>query len=290
MSARLLILGHPKGGKTTALAALANDGRTLRYLDFDDNADPLRLFTTKENRKNIQRVACTDTYGYKVDTGSGGMQTDVFMKEFNSWPIMFNALEKWPHDGSDPSTWDNNNILVFDSLSSMVKAKWLAFCAFSKNRKKHIQLNYKFVQDEVWNFFELIKSSIKCPVIVLAHIQLSTADFHLDDDIEDVKLKEAILYKKLDEAQIQDAMFGPITLGQAQTRSLPSIFSGVLLIKGDELGRTIYTTPKNGYNLGVPAPGIDPELPINTGLATIFNSWAPKPKTKAKTEELEVKE
>ena len=279
MSARLLVLGHPKSAKTGSLASLANSGRTLRYLDFDNNIDPLRLFTEPQFRKtNIQRVACDDVYGTKVDSGSGGMQVDVFMKEFKSWPTMFAAMETWPVDGSDPTTWDNNNILIFDSLSAMAKSQWNGFLAFNRNKKKHIQLNYKTVQDSIWNFFELVKTNIKCPVVVLAHIQQSTADFHLDDDIEDGNLKEKILHKKLEEAQMSDPLFGPVTLGQAQTRTLPSVFSGVVLVKNDEFGRKIYTTPQQGYNLGVPAPGIAAELDVSDGMAKIFDAWAPKPK------------
>jgi len=63
---------------------------------------------------------------------------------------------------------------------------------------------------------------------------------------------------------------------------LPSVFSGVVLIKGDEMGRKIYTTPQQGYNLGVPAPGIPAELDISDGMARIFDAWAPKPKAKPK--------
>ena len=286
MSARLLVLGHPKASKTGCLAALANSGRILRYLDFDNNIDPLRLYTRPEFRKtNIQRVACDDVYVTKVESGSGGMQVETVMSQFVSWPTMAAALETWPIDNSNPTEWDNNSILVFDSLSSMTKAAWNGFMMFNRNKKKHAQLNFKFVQDNIWNFFEHIKSAIKCPVIVLAHINLTTSDLYIDDDLVDIDLKEKILYKKLEEANMSDALFGPMSIGQKQTLTLPSIFSGVVLVKSDPIiGRKIYTTPQNGYNLGVPAPGIGAELDISDGLAQIFDAWAPKPKAKAKEE------
>lgn len=280
MSARLLILGEPKSGKTGSLASLANSGRILRYINFDNNIDPLRLYTQPEFRKNIKEVKCFDVIRTTTETGKGGAETKSRLAEFRSWPIMCEAMEVWPGDNSNPQDWDNNNILIFDSLSSIAWAQWRAFNAFATDKRKHIQLNYKSVQDIIYNFFVMIRDTIKCPVIVLAHTKMRGADLFVDEDIEDTKIKEAVLQRKLDEAALIDPFIGPLSLGKAQTDVLPSIFSGVIRIEASDFGRVIKTVPKGGYILGVPAPGIPEELSIEDGLMRIFDAWAPKPKIK----------
>jgi len=276
MTARLLLLGYPKAGKTGAIAALANAGRKVRYLDFDNNIDSLRQYTNKDSRKNIDRVPCLDRLDFKK-FGTGDIGIDL--TSFVSWPTMVAALEKWPSDGSNPSEWDNNNVLVFDSLTAMAQARWRA--TLKLNARRDARMNYKLVQDQIADLLTLIRDNIRCPVVVLAHIQIVGPDFHVDEDIEDINLKEKILYKKLQGAQIIDPYFGPVSVGQKGAQVLPSLFSGVALLHASDMGRFIYTTPRNGFHLAVPVPGLDKELPISTGLATLINAWAPIPKSKA---------
>lgn len=274
MSARLLVLGYPKSGKTGALASLANSGRRIRYLDFDNNIDSLRAYTGKEARKLIDRVPCLD----KLSLQSQGEQVGVNLTAFTSWPTMASALDKWPSDGSIPAEWDNSNVLVFDSLTAMAQSRWRA--TMKLNARRDMRMNYKIVQDQIADLFYLIRDLIRCPVVVLAHIQMIGPDFHVDESIDDTTLKEKILYKKLEGAQIIDPYFGPVSVGQKGAQVLPSLFTGVVLVDASDMGRFIYTTPRRGFHLAVPVPGIDKELPIGNGLATLLNSWAPMPKAK----------
>jgi len=216
----------------------------------------------------------------KSSAANGNEDVAAVLKEFRSWPTMCDALDKWPTDGSDPRTWDNSNVLVFDSLTAMAQTRWRANLKFSKRSDQ--RMNYKAVQDRLTDFFTLVRDTIRCPVIVLAHIQVIGPDFHVDEDVESVSLKERILEKKLEEANISDIFFGPVSAGQAQAKTLPAIFSGVALVKASDLGREIFTTPRNGFHLAIPAAGVDSKLPIASGLATIFNAWAPMPKPKPK--------
>lgn len=280
-SCKLLALGLSKSGKTTSVAGLANSGRIIRYLDFDNNYAPLSAFTSPEGRRNIQRVACLDVTEEDMDfTPSGEVKITQKVKEFRSWPSMIQALKKWPRDESDPKSWGNESVVVIDSLTSMCRAAERGFLKMNGRSGEQLRWQeYRTIQQQTYEFLVHIGNMLKCPIVVLAHMQLNGPDLspieEIGTDRTAQELQRKVIEKKLEAADIIDWSLGPIGTGRAQSGILPSIFSGTIFMEGDETGYWLYTHSRKGLQIGVPVRGLPQRLPGETGLATILDAWAP---------------
>lgn len=278
---KLLIIGASKAGKSGALCSLANSGRILRYLDFDNNAAPLRAFCTPAGRKNVQRVACLDEMQSDIEmTGSGEIKVVNRVTAFRSWPNMIQALKKWPTDDSSSTDWGNESICVIDTLSSMSAAAERGFLKMNGRSGGRLKWQeFGQLQSQVFEFLVYLGNSLKCPLIVLSHLQLNGPDLNtLDDigsDMQAEQLQQQVIKKKLEAAEIIDYNLGPISVGKAKSQILPSVFSGTLFCEADESGRWLLTKPRKSLQVGVPVAGLAARLPIESGLATIMDSWAP---------------
>ena len=60
---KLLLCGDSGSGKTSALASLANAGKKLRILDYDDGLDILPEFLKPDVVKNVSYVTLRDSLG-----------------------------------------------------------------------------------------------------------------------------------------------------------------------------------------------------------------------------------
>lgn len=284
MAYRQITYGFSKSGKTGSLACLAEDGWTIRYLDFDDNPTPLYAFCKPEFHKNIQRVSCLDEFRVnEIDnirsTGGSGLK---------AYSTMMSALDEWPIDKSDPQKWDaDKNILCIDSLTSVAKAKVRAIqVRAGREDKKYNWDDYQMTQREIDALLQALKTWVNCPIIVMAHLQLIGPDLDAAD-IDDEDLRAQIIEQKLKGADIMPWRLAPITIGKAQALTVAGHFTAAALVHVTEAsGRRIISKPMQGLDLGIPIPGVAGELPLETGMATIFKavrkaSTAPAP-TKAR--------
>jgi len=292
MALRLLILGTPKSGKTGLLAAAANAGWTIRYLDFDGNADPLIAYTLPQNRKNIQIVSCLDELKVqKTLDDRGGVKDAMFALSASNppraWKTMLDALDCWPVDGSNPREWDpEKNILVLDSLTTAGQARMRAI-RFTNGRRfgERNFRDYMLSQEEVESFLVALKVHVQCPVAVLAHIQTigPDLDVELDDSMpREVRgrLQARLLEEKLKEAEKTPWTIGPVSVGKAQVKTLAAHFSGAILVEARPASdsRVLMLRPKDGLNLGVPFPAVGGkpmprELPQESGMKTLLDAW-----------------
>jgi hypothetical protein len=284
---KLLVIGAPKAGKTALLAGASNSGRIIRYLDFDNNYAPLVSFTTPEGKKNIQRIACIDETSPEVEfTNNGEVKISNKITAFKSWPTMISALKKWPKDDSNPNDWGNESILVIDSLSSMSRAAEHGFLKMNNRSGSALRWQeFRHIQEQVFEFLVHIGNTLKCPIIVMAHIQLNGPDLSPIEEIgvdESAReLQRKVIEKKLEAAEIIDWSLGPISTGKAKSMILPSVFSGTVFMESDQSGHWLYTKSRKGLQIGVPVPNLPSRLPGNTALATILDSWAPMKKEKS---------
>ena len=276
---RLLYMGAPKSGKTGSLAALANAGWTIRYIDFDANVSPLLNFTDTPNRKNIQIVRCIDNYTTRRVPGKKDNTFDevyVYKEKPAAWTTMNdNIFKQWVVDGSNPAEWDpTKNVIVIDSLSTLSQAR-LRLSQYTAGREggKRAYTDFGAAQQHIEDLLHSMKGTIMCPVIIVAHIDVIGPDLHTDD-VESDELKEALLRHKLKGAEKTPWAIGPVTVGKALLRNLAMHFSGVVLAESSKtFGRQIHLAPRDGLGLGVPIPKMPKELPIETGMASIMNSW-----------------
>lgn len=286
-SCKLLMIGLPKSGKTTSIAGLASAGRIIRYLDFDNNYAPLVSFTSATGKKNIQRVACIDETESDVDfTNSGEVKVVNKVTKFTSWPTMIQALKKWPKDDSNPKDWGNESVLVIDSLSAMSRAAERGFLKMNGRSGEPLRWQeYRHIQEQTFEFLIHIGNMLKCPIIVMAHMQLNGPDLSPIEEIGTDRtaqdLQRKVIEKKLEAAEIIDWSLGPISTGKAKSGILPSVFSGTVFVESDQTGNWIYTKSRKGLQIGVPVQGLPARVPGSTGLATILDAWAPVKKDKS---------
>lgn len=270
MGFRLLTASRPKIGKTGALAALANAGYTLRYCNFDDNTDPMFAFSRKDAHRHIQVLDCLDEMrinkeGNIVSTGVQGLK---------AWSSLMDAMDRWPIDGSDPGKWGARDVLVIDSLTEL--AKGLARrqqVLEGRELKRYTWTDYDRVQKQVDSLLVLLKSRlVKASLIVICHLQLIGPDFSTGD-VEDEALRDEIIRQKLRGADNVPWQLAPISFGKAQAKTLAGHFTATAYLKSiDGRGRQICTVPTDGFDAGIPVNGLAKELPIATGLATIFDA------------------
>lgn len=269
MGFRLLLAGKPKAAKTGALCALANAGYRIRYWNFDNNTDPLFAYTKKENRKNIQILDCLDD----LSISEAGYARAGGSQNLKAWTTMVRSMNEWPIDKSKPKLWTDRDILVLDSLTFCAQGLARRIQVLSNSEGKKFSWNdYAQTQKELDNLLACLKQWLpKAHFIACAHTKLHGPDLNVTD-IEDDELKEKMLREKLNAAEVVPWGLGPRTFGNAQTDFFDAHFSGSALVKHvDGRGRMIYTVPTDGFNAGIPVEGIGKELPIETGLATIFD-------------------
>lgn len=280
MSLRILMLGTPKSGKTGCLASLADVGWKIRYLDFDDNPDPLTNFAKKESRGNIEIVKCLDSYALSTaGGGSAPLDTSIRMRGAGGWPAMEKALRAWPTDNTKPEDWDpRKNLLVFDSLTWMTQSK-VDMHMFSGRRdgENKSRSDYGVVQHQMSRLIQILKVSVRCPTIVIGHLQTIGPDFMVDDRVKDKDLFQEVVRRKLDQMDRIPWRMGPVTIGKAQVDDYASLFSGVVLVEQRQSGNRVIslvpTANTFGINFGLPIPGLSRDYPVETGMATIMEKW-----------------
>ena len=147
--------------KTTLLSTLANAGYNLRIADFDGGLNILENYVNDDARERVSYLNFQDELG-KSDA------TDRFFK----------ALRKW-EDFGPITEWDDNTVLVIDSLGFMGEAalrKALSF-AGKKLTDRMAPAEWYDAQREVKQLLQyLLSDLLKCHIVVLTHIK------YIEDD------------------------------------------------------------------------------------------------------------
>lgn len=259
---RLLLVGFPKSAKTGSLVSLLEAGYTLRYLDFDGNAQSIEGFSSPEALTRFSRISCMDKASIRAN-GSIDLGT------CEALPTAMSALNKWPSDGTSASDWDDKNVLVVDSGSSMAESALRRNVVLNGRAGKRPQFgDYQAAHDTITNFLLLAKSSLKCHLIFITHLFLMGPDFSAPD-IENDSLAERVIERKLEGADNVPWRLAPKTVGRA-LHDLGKHFSGVIYAKSRGPARKLLLRPTDGVDAGVPIPGLPAELDVKDGLAKIF--------------------
>lgn len=249
---------------------MVNAGYVLRYVNHDDNSEPIFAYSRKDAHRNIQKLDAIDDMrvskgGDIVSTGAQGLK---------SWSTLMNAMDQWPLDRSDPAKWGPKDILVIDSLTELAKGLARRQQAMEgRELKRYTWTDYDRVQKQVDALLVLLKQRLtRASLIVICHLQVIGPDFSTGDT-EDEALRDEILRQKLRGADNIPWQLAPISFGKAQARTLAGHFSGCLYMKAVEgRGRRIFTVPEDGFDAGVPIPGLPKDLDIETGLAKVFDA------------------
>lgn len=254
---RALLVGDSGTGKTGALISLLRAGYTIRMLDMDNNADSLIQLCRHQDPTLLSRLdimSFRDSFRASI---SAGIETAGPAKAYIE---AIKAMNKWD-DGSVPASWDRKTIFVLDSLTMFGWAAYLWAKGQNPTAKDGRQW-YAQAGETIKNYLQMITSPAFNPhVLVLSHINL------VDMPDGSVKGYASSLGK---------------ALGPEIPKVFPTMLQAVVRGSGPNVKRVIQTVPSALLDLKNPIPwALDKELPLDTGLATIFSLLLGEDKGKA---------
>lgn len=253
---KMLHMGSSGTGKTAALLSLAEAGYNLRIADFDAGLDILSdLFKKSNNPEKVADRVHYLTFTDDMKTTKGG---EIIPKgPPKAYSRFVSALNEWKDDEvnlGNVSEWGADDVLVIDSLTFLSNAvmRWHLFNVGRIGQP--YQQDWLVAQRKVTSLLELLYSeSMKCNVVVNAHIRFIEV---MEDQQEGF----------------------PESVGKALPPQIPRFFNSVVQAKimgsGKNAKRRIRIVPDAQIGLKFAAPHAlqESELPLETGLATIFKA------------------
>lgn len=249
---KLLLIGDSKSGKTGSLASLAVKGYRLCILDFDNGLDALAQVVKRDAPKALANIEFR-TLRDKMKATPLGPIVDGTATAFIEGLKM---LDLWKYDTVNlgpPATWGKETVLVIDSLTFMADAAFRfrePLVPRSKDGKYDVRAVYKDAQDAIESVLALLTSeSFRTNVIVISHVRYV-------DNPDGTKKGY------------------PTAVGSALSPQIPRYFNSVALAQTGPGGkRQIQTAATAMIDLANPASfKMLPTLPIETGLATFFDT------------------
>lgn len=254
---KLLLLGDSKAGKTGSLISLVKAGYKLRIVDLDGLLDILRTLVVREcPEADIDFVSLRDNH-----------KTTDFGPILDGPPRAFvkalKLMDWWRYDDVDlgkPAEWGPDCVLVVDSLSRLCDAAYdWAFVRAPVGKSGDIdgRAVYGDGQDAIETMLATLTApSYNTNVIVIAHIQYM--------DMPDGSRRGY-----------------PQGLGQKLSPKIPQYFPNVVLYEKNRAGqRMIRTNSTPLIDLSNTMPfDMQPEFPIETGLASFFATLRGKGET-----------
>lgn len=248
----MLLVGDPGGGKTGALASLANAGFNLKVLDFDGNLAPLLSKIDKDKLGQVSYHTLAERIKFNPATmkAKAGANPKAFTKAMK-------ALDNWNFDEPDAPVlsaedFTTNDVLVLDSLSLFSKCamNWAMAQEGKLGEQPRIQ-DWGSGGRWVNSFVEaLVSEDIPCHVIVITHL---TAIEH-----------ESGLSK-----------FFPKALSKGTDTEVAKYFDTMLLMEvkgsGDMCKRVLRTKATAMFPTKDPH-GVEDKMPITNCLAKYFKA------------------
>lgn len=241
---KLLYIGNSGTGKSGSLAALVEAGYDLRILDMDNGLDALLYHLDKKLHDKVDSQTFRDKF---VADPVKGLRLQGQPKAYTN---ALKALNKWDDD-TIPAEWGPKTIFVLDSLTAFGRSAFHWAKGMNPTAKDARQW-YGTAQESIKTVLELLTDDdFHAHVIVVSHIQAVTNE------------DGAILYEQVS------------AIGKALGGDIPKYFNTMIAAgkrgSGDNVKRTILTTPTNTLDLKIPA-ALAKTLPLETGMATVFSS------------------
>jgi hypothetical protein len=238
---KLLLIGDSGSGKTGSIASLVKAGYKVRLLDMDNGWESLATAVRRECPDKLSSVE-VESFRDKYKPSIAGPILDGVPSAFTGAIAL---LDKW--GGTSPSTWGTDYIFVLDSLTFFSDAAFNWARAMNPGAKDPRQI-YGAAQDAIEHVLALLTGpSFNTNVIVTSHIKYM--------DMPDGTKRGY-----------------PTAVGQALSPTIPRYFNSVAACATQPGGkRTIQTVSSALIDLKNPA-GFNGALPIETGLATFFET------------------
>lgn len=241
---RLLLIGDSGTGKTGALASLVAKDYRLGILDFDNKVAGGILPTL------IKRDCPTKLANVTFEPLRDKLKSSALGPIPDGMPSAFTRglalLDKWG-DGSIPKDWGPKAVLVVDSLTFLSDAAFNWAKAMNPSAKDPRQWFYSAQQVVEGAISLLTADSFKTHVVVIAHVSWQ--------DRPDGTMKGF-----------------PASVGKALGPTIPTYFENMAqcTILGGK--RIIQTFPTALLDLKTPALSMAQQLPVETGLASFFET------------------
>lgn len=268
---RGLIIGYPGGGKTGAISALANVGYKVRFLDFEGNYAPLLTYTDPKALGNIDiltfqdKLTNNDRYIAPIGIPSAFNKS---LKAMMEWKTMDDAGAELSLGKS--AEWGSDTVVVLDSLTGMGEAAFRrAQVMANKTPMNTTQAVWGAAVADQLNMLKIMmNNNNKFHVIVLAHLtMIGPADITKDDDDMTKDLKREV-------AELLPTRLYPKAVTKNLSQFIAKEFPVMLLadrkMKLGKTHRVLRTENGDNMDLKFPAPNAPSEVPIDTGLATLF--------------------
>jgi hypothetical protein len=277
---RGIIVGYPGGGKTGAIAALANVGYKIRVLDYEGNFRPLLAFTKPEFRKNIDVVTFQDKLANSPDKSY--VAPVGIPSAFNrSLEMMMHWKYKNP-DGTEtdlgkPADWGMDTVIVLDSITGQGEAAFRrAQVMANKTPSNTTQAVWGGAVADQLGMLQIMGAFDKrYHLIALAHLTMIGPQ---DIDKKDDDLTKEI---KRDIAELLPTRLYPKAVTKAFSQTIAKEFPTMLLAEQREragkVQRILKTTVGAELDLKFPVANAPAEVPVETGLATLFALMGYKP-------------
>lgn len=264
---KMLVIGDSGSGKTGSVYSLVQAGYKFVISDFDNGLDFL-FAMVKRNHPELLDNIIYETFTDEMRAVGGKVLPKGKPTAFTN---SMNAMTKWEFGEKDTDgyynlgnigDWDDKTIFMLDSLTFCCRAAMRMVLAINgRTGQRPWQSDYGDAQNLVEDMLGLLYStSVKCNVIVMSHITVI-------GDEADKTLKRY-----------------PMSLGRALSPKIGGYFNTMVSVKNKGSGasakRVIRTVSEGILELKVPLPpgliGID--LPIETGMATLFKELKGVPK------------
>jgi hypothetical protein len=238
---KMMFIGDSGTGKTGALVSLLQDGYKLKILDMDNGLDSLKVFARKAqvSLKDVE----FETYRDEYKASANGLVLKGTPKAFvNS----LGKLTEWS------VIEDDKVVLVVDSLSAFGRAafEWAkGMQPLAKDQRNW----YGTAQNAIEDTLALLTGeALHMNVIVISHVN----------------------YREIAEGMIPKGY--ATSIGNALGPKIPKYFNTLLVAEsigtGTNVKRKIKTAPTGMVDAKVPGLDIGAELPLETGLATVFKA------------------
>lgn len=240
---KLIYIGDSGAGKTGSLESLIEAGYELGILDIDNGLDALKQWIMHKAPNAIDKVDF-ETLTDSIRAGQNGPLVDA-----KAYVAGVKLLTKWS-DGSIPSEWGENKVLVVDSLTALGKAAFEWAKGMNPGAKDPRQW-YFAAQQSIENIIMMLTSAeFKANVIVISHIN----------------------YRELQDGTTKGY---PSAVGSALGPTIPKYFNTLVMATtlgaGKNLQRRIQTIPTAVIDLKNPAPfKIEADYDLGTGMAQLF--------------------
>lgn len=235
---KLIYIGDSSTGKTGSLASLLADGYRFRILDLDNGLDALVYFA-RQSGADLSLVEF-ETIRDQYKSSKAGPLIKGAPKAFTE---ALDKLTEWA-EIDDP-----NCIFVLDSLSAFGRAAFEWAKGMNPTAKDPRQWYFTAQQAVESTIAMLTGADFKMNVILISHIN----------------------YKEVIEGMHKGYVNA---IGSALGPTIPKYFNTLILAEtsgsGKNVRRKIKTLPTGVIDLKMPNLEVEAELPLETGLSTIF--------------------